>query len=105
MLDVDPSVLRHWETEFPGLRPRRSRSGQRVYSQNDVHRAGEIKRLLREQGYTTRGALQALRQRGVEPRQDDDPLVEQNRRLRATLVSLREELAAFLAELEKEPTP
>ena len=29
--DIEPYVLRYWETEFPFLKPRKNKSGQRVY--------------------------------------------------------------------------
>ena len=31
IVDVEPYVLRYWETEFPFLKPRKNKSGQRVY--------------------------------------------------------------------------
>jgi len=30
ILEIQPYVLRYWETEFPFLRPDKSKSGQRV---------------------------------------------------------------------------
>jgi DNA-binding transcriptional MerR regulator len=97
---VRPSVLRHWESQFGGLRPKRTSSGQRTYSRQDVRRVLEIQRLLKARGYTTKGARQALREQGLEPRDPADPLVQQNRRLRAALLELRDEVRGLLARLE-----
>ena len=35
-LDIQPYVLRYWETEFTVLSPDKSKSGQRVYSEEDL---------------------------------------------------------------------
>jgi DNA-binding transcriptional MerR regulator len=53
-------VLRYWETEFPTLRPVKSKSGHRLYRRADVEMVLEIKRLLYELGYTIPGARAQL---------------------------------------------
>jgi DNA-binding transcriptional MerR regulator len=58
--DVQPHVLRYWETEFPQLAPQKNRAGQRVYRRRDVELVMHIKRLLKEEGYTIAGAKKRL---------------------------------------------
>ena len=41
--DIEPYVLRYWETEFPFLKPRKNKSGQRVYVKKDLEFILEIK--------------------------------------------------------------
>jgi len=53
--DVEPYVLRYWETEFPFLKPRKNKSGQRVYVKKDLELVLQIKRLLYEERYTIEG--------------------------------------------------
>ena len=53
-------VLRFWETEFPMLKPVKSRTGQRLYRREDVQTVLEIKRLLYEKGFTIEGARKEL---------------------------------------------
>lgn len=53
--EVEPYVLRYWETEFPFLRPRKNKSGQRVYVKKDLDLVLQIKRLLYEERYTIEG--------------------------------------------------
>ena len=60
LVGVAPHVLRYWEAEFPGVKPDKSPSGQRVYARRDVLRLLEIHRLVRELGYTFDGARRAL---------------------------------------------
>ncbi len=59
-LDIQPYVLRYWETEFPFLKPSKSKSGQRVYSEDELKIIGRIKELLYEEGYTIAGAKKKL---------------------------------------------
>jgi DNA-binding transcriptional MerR regulator len=53
--DVEPYVLRYWETEFPFLKPRKNKSGQRVYVKKDLDLVLQIKSLLYEERYTIEG--------------------------------------------------
>lgn len=57
---IKPYVLRFWETEFPGLGPRKSGSGHRLYRRKDVEMVLEIKRLLYGQRFTIEGARKFL---------------------------------------------
>jgi len=59
-LDIQPYVLRYWETEFPPLSPNKSRSGQRVYSEKELGIIRRIKELLYDEGYTIAGAKKKL---------------------------------------------
>lgn len=60
LLDIQPYVLRYWETEFPFLSPGKSKSGQRVYSPKEIEIIRRIKVLLYEEGYTIAGAKKRL---------------------------------------------
>src|SRR5580658_10432552 len=57
---IKPYVLRFWETEFPGLGPKKSGTGHRLYRRKDVEMVLEIKRLLYEQRFTIEGARKFL---------------------------------------------
>lgn len=61
LVGVEPHVLRYWESEFPTIRPQKSRSGQRVYSRKDVEKLLRVKDLLYAQRFTIAGARQRLR--------------------------------------------
>jgi DNA-binding transcriptional MerR regulator len=58
--DVQPYVLRYWESEFPFLATDRSVLGPRTYSEREVQLIGQIKRLLYDEGYTIAGAKKRL---------------------------------------------
>src|SRR5205823_12985476 len=60
IVDIEPFVLRFWESEFPNLAPEKSKSGQRVYKRKDIEMVLRIKELLYERGYTIAGARKQL---------------------------------------------
>lgn len=60
---IKPYVLRFWETEFPGLGPKKSGTGHRLFRRKDVELVLEIKRLLYEQRFTIEGARKHLGER------------------------------------------
>lgn len=69
--DVQPYVLRYWETEFPALAPDKTGGGQRTYTQKDVDVILRIKELLYTEGFTIAGAkkkLEAELREGGEPK-------------------------------------
>ena len=57
---VQPYVLRSWETEFPDLGATRTAGGQRVYRRADLQRVLRIKCLLFVEGLTLGAARRKL---------------------------------------------
>ena len=57
-------VLRFWESEFPFLRPKKSRGNQRLYVRREVETVLEIKRMLYEEGHTLAGVKRYWARRG-----------------------------------------
>src|SRR5205085_10676927 len=58
--DVQPYVLRYWETEFTPLAPNKSGGGQRLYTQHEIDVILRIKQLLHSEGFTIAGAKKKL---------------------------------------------
>lgn len=82
---VPAHVLRFWEAEFPRIKPRRTESGQRLYTRRDVELILEVKRLLYSRKFTIEGARRHLR--SAEERLEADP--------RQLLAEVRAELYAL----------
>lgn len=61
IVDVKPYVLRYWESEFPDIKPSKSKSGQRLYKRRDVEMLVRIKELLYEEKFTINGAKKRLK--------------------------------------------
>jgi len=59
---IKAHVLRYWESEFPSLKPRKTRTGSRRYRPADIDEVMAIKDLLYDQGFKIAGARKMLRQ-------------------------------------------
>lgn len=119
IVGVDPSVLRHWEQECRTVRPRRAKSGQRVYTKQDVKQLLEIRRLRYEEQLTMKGAIRRLQQVGIEPppeRAAGEPAnppepgpdaaapAVSREQLRQVLLDLRRRVVEVIAMLEDDST-
>ncbi len=60
---VAAHVLRFWESEFPQIAPRRTESGQRLYTRADIEKIFQIKHLLYDKKFTLKGARRHLKRR------------------------------------------
>src|SRR2546423_9797200 len=86
---VEAYVLRFWETEFPNLAPKKSKTGHRVYRREDVENVLKIKSLLYDRGFTIAGARKQLaRSKPVEPAERDRMLARVRDELREILTLL-----------------
>lgn len=61
MLDVAPSLIRHWEKVFDSLHTRRDTKGGRRFTAADIHELARIYTLVKERGFTLEGAREELR--------------------------------------------
>ena len=57
---LEPHVLRYWETEFPQLRPKKNRAGNRAYRDKDIDIVRYKRYLLYVEKYTIPGAKKKL---------------------------------------------
>jgi DNA-binding transcriptional MerR regulator len=57
---LEPHVLRYWETEFSQLRPKKNRAGNRTYRDKDIELIQYIKNLLYDQQFTIPGAKKKM---------------------------------------------
>ncbi len=62
LTDVEPHVLRYWETLFTELTPVKNRAGKRVYKENDIQVILMLKELIQQKKYSTAGARKVLRE-------------------------------------------
>ncbi|MEP0545831.1 MAG: MerR family transcriptional regulator [Rhodothermales bacterium] len=60
LAELEPHVLRYWETEFEELHPKKNRAGNRVYTERDIATVMRIRHLLRDDKFTIEGARQVL---------------------------------------------
>ena len=93
--DLQPYVLRYWETEFPQLSPNKSGGGQRLYTKRELEIILRIKELLYKEGFTIAGAKKKLETDAIEgvtpaaPEQPRGSLDKVKRELRELLEMLK----------------
>lgn len=58
--DVPVHILRQWEARFPQLKPKRSRTNRRQYTQADIAIVNRIKQLHRHEQRSTAGVRRQL---------------------------------------------
>ncbi len=99
IVGVKPYVLRYWETEFPAIRPGKTRSKHRLYRRRDVEALLEIKRLLHNERYTIEGAKRRLKtpakSAAAAEHRPQLPLPLGERTYRNALMRLRQDLQAL----------
>jgi DNA-binding transcriptional MerR regulator len=102
IVDVAAHVLRYWESEFPIIKPQKSRSQQRVYRRKDVENLLRIKHLLYDRKFTIAGARQELRKGAAKI---DAAPVSGIYRARQSLARVREQLDLLAAAIRADPEP
>ena len=75
-LDVQPHVLRFWESKFPQIKPLKRGGGRRYYRPEDVDLLRRIRVLLYRDGYTIKGVQKLLRGVAARPGMPEDELDE-----------------------------
>ena len=78
MFDVNPSLIRHWESKFEVLKPQKNKKGNRMFTPEDVENLKLIYHLVKERGMTLDGARRALKGGGMPGVARDMELLEQN---------------------------
>jgi DNA-binding transcriptional MerR regulator len=92
-LNVNASLLRFWEKEFPQLKPRKNAKGTRFYTQDDILLIKQIFHLVREQNLTLEGARHRLKNDKDNVAKTQN-VVERLKKIRLELLNIRKQLVA-----------
>lgn len=97
-LDIKQHVLRYWEQQFPSLNPLKRSGGRRYYRPEDIRIVDTIDRLVNREGYTLKGARQALEGGAAKVTQAPPPPAAAGPQpgIISQLRAIRENLAAAL---------
>ena len=100
LLQVQPSVLRFWETQFSQIKPTK-RMGRRYYQSDDIVLLAKIRDYLYKDLLTIKGVQKKLRQSTSEALQPETPSVVTNQNseiqmLVQELSDIKSELAQYL---------
>lgn len=91
MLRLPASTLRYWEQEFSTIKPKRSKSGRRYYTVDDIEKISIVNYLIKERGLKIEAAKEYLRTNpeGIDQRHRT---VMRLKTIRATLQELLDTL-------------
>ena len=91
MFDVNESLLRYWEKEFPIIAPKKAGGNIRQYRKEDIENIRLVYHLVKEKGMTLQGAKQRLKLNKEKTAQTTEVL-DRLKLIREELVKLRKSL-------------
>lgn len=93
MLNIPEHTLRFWEKEIPTLNPKKTATGIRQYTEEDIKLIRLIHHLIKEQGLTVKAARKRLKTSKHQVVSQQDII--------ARLKSIRDELSMMEAKLDE----
>lgn len=91
ILNVNITVIRYWEKEFDIIKPRKNNKGNRLFSKKDLENLKMIHHLLKNKGFTIKGAKKTLQSKKNDL-QKNVFLKEKLLELKKFLISIRDSL-------------
>ena len=88
MFKVSTSLVRHWESQFDVLKPKKNKKGDRFFTQKDIDNLKLIFHLVKERGFTLAGAKKKLKE-NKEDTIGNFEVVEILKKLRQFLVEVK----------------
>jgi DNA-binding transcriptional MerR regulator len=79
MFDVNTSLIRFWEKEFDLIQPKKNKKGNRLFTQKDVDNFHLIYNLVKERGFTLKGAKDKLKKNPEDSQRDYEIIKTLNR--------------------------
>ncbi|WP_394336210.1 MerR family transcriptional regulator [Brumimicrobium mesophilum] len=92
MFDVNTSLIRFWEKEFPSIKPKKNKKGNRLFSPKSILEIQNIYQLVKVDGHTLEGAKKALKGGDIEitqPDFDKEELIKKLEGIKEKLKALR----------------
>ena len=87
-LKVSQSLLRHWETEFDFIKPKKNKKGDRQFTRHDIALLQRVYELVKEKGYTLQGARDSIKAKEY-PTSEKAEVIASLQKLRTFLTGLR----------------
>lgn len=91
MFDVNTSLIRYWEKEFPSIKPHKNKKGNRLFTKDDIEQLKLIYHLVKERGMTLGGAKKKLKE-NQEDTIHNFEIVDRLQNIRQMLIDIKEEL-------------
>lgn len=95
IVGLEAHIIRYWETIFPHLKPKKSKSGQRVYTKKEIDLLIYIKKLQKEEGYTMEGI-----RKKINAKIDNNTLINQQNECFELISNIKDRLNKILSEIK-----
>ncbi len=94
MFDVNASLIRFWEKEFPILKLKKNNKGNRMFMVKDIHNLELIYDLVKNKGFTLEGANKRITElhKGKLPFKKNDKVISKLNDIKLKLIALKSEL-------------
>jgi DNA-binding transcriptional MerR regulator len=89
---VSTSLIRYWEDEFPQITPRKNGKGDRRYTKQDIEKVAVIYDLIKEKGFTIKGAQSHISDKGDKTESVSFPVADKLKELKSFLIQLKQDL-------------
>jgi len=93
MFEVNASLIRFWEKEFDIIKPKKNKKGNRLFTRSDIKHFRLIHTLVKEKGYTLKGAKESLK---LNPEG-----VDKNAEVIDSLLKIREQLVELKSNIDQ----
>jgi len=90
MFDVNTSLIRFWEKEFPSINPKKNKKGNRLFSPKSIAEIQKIYQLVKVDGLTLEGAKKALKSVDNNTNVEKDELIQRLENIKRKLISLKQ---------------
>ncbi len=91
MFQVNASLIRFWEKEFPIIKPKKNAKGNRLFRPEDIKNLQIIYHLVNEQGMTLKGAKKRI-QNNKEGTQQNIEIINKLTAIKQKLLAIQEHL-------------
>lgn len=93
MFDVNTSLIRFWEKEFPVIQPKKNKKGKRLFTSKEILKIDIVYTLVKEEGYTLDGARKAMKEKKstaeTEQFTENSEVINKLERMKAKLLSMK----------------
>lgn len=90
MFNVNTSLIRFWEKEFPSVKPKKNKKGNRLFSPKNVMELQRIYILVKEEGHTLEGAKKAIRQKHPIAASTQQEVIDKLSDIRSRLLRMKQ---------------
>lgn len=92
MFDVNTSLIRFWEKEFPSVQPKKNKKGNRLFSPKNIMELQRIYQLVKLDGHTLEGAKKALKSKSNPTstlNSDNSEVIKKLEQIKSKLIALK----------------